>query len=555
MKILFDMRTVQQHLNRGIGYYCLGLIEGLASVEGVRLGYLLDHRRAPLPPDLPPGPRYFSDRLQYLDDRYDVFLIGNLFSTLYFRDADEFFVPSRVRDKVALVTAVVHDMITWIEREGELRWPVHMRKYLDIVSVLNRLDHVFCNSESTRDDITRYTGMERSRMSVIYGSANPGTRARPATYDFRRRSNAVVYVGGSMARKNVAASIQGFAAAYKSGRIPPDSHYFLVYKPDDISAVRGMAEAAGVGDRVVTTGFLADAAMDELICRCKATVFPSLYEGLGMPVIESYRLDTPCFVGDNSSLRELAPEECRFDVTTVDGIADMFAAALTDKRSCDASIAFGRGVASELTWEKVGKKAHSILAALVRSKAALSRSDRVFVRASPAAAAAMQTTVQMAPECFARYSEEFLARGPNRPQPTAWLFSPSDDDYSARVVRECAKVPRNVLYLSAAAYPRLLYALAGGDAGRLRAMLFSSYAKSRLGIDSIRSLDDLIRSGISCVAPLVNLARPSAIVAADTAVLEAVRNDVAGLWQGSIVLAPHGGRALHATIRNAAAIA
>ncbi len=53
MKILFDMRTVQQHLNRGIGYYCLGLIEGLASVEGVRLGYLLDHRRAPLPPDLP----------------------------------------------------------------------------------------------------------------------------------------------------------------------------------------------------------------------------------------------------------------------------------------------------------------------------------------------------------------------------------------------------------------------------------------------------------------------------------------------------------------------
>ena len=173
-------------------------------------------------------------------------MIGDLFSTLYFRDAYEYYLPSRLRDKVGLVTAVVHDMITWIERARELRWPSLMRKYLDIVSVLKRMDHVFCNSEATRDDVVRYTGAARSLTSVIYGSANPGTATRPSSYDFADRANAVVYVGGDMPRKNVKASIDGFASAYRAGRIPRDSQYFLVYKPDDIwgSALWPMPQAS-----------------------------------------------------------------------------------------------------------------------------------------------------------------------------------------------------------------------------------------------------------------------------------------------------------------------
>ena len=562
MKLLFDMRPVQKAQGRGIGYYCTGLIEGLASIEGVQLGYLLDHWRAPLPRGLPPGARYFSDRLEYLSDHYDVYIMTNLFSTLYFQDAYEYLVPSRVREKVGLVAAVVYDMLPWFEHPVEEGKPAIRKKFLEILSVMRSLDHVFCISEATREDVVRYTGTARSLTSVIYGSANPGTRARPAAYDFKTRANAVVYVGGSNPRKNVGASIEGFAAAYKSGRIPRDSQYFLVYKPDDISAVRALAEAAGVGDRVVATGFLPDAALDDLICNCKSTVFPSLYEGLGMPVIESYRLDTPCFVGDNSSLRELAPRECRFDVSKVEGIADMFTAALTDEGLCEASIGWGRSVASELTWEKIGSKTHGILAALVRAKAALSRSDRIFVRAS-ALAETLRDAVRQAPECFGwvdgsgselgdyapRYSREFLARGTNRLRPVAMLFALSDDVSSAEAVRECAQEPRNVLYMGDTAFPRLLHALAGGDLGRLRAMLFSSYAERQTDIDSIKSFEDLEASGLSCVAPLVTLARPSAIVATDTAALEAARKDLSGNWQGPIILAPREGRALYEAIR------
>ena len=66
----------------------------------------------------------------------------------------------------------------------------------------------------------------------------------------------------------------------------------------------------------------------------------------------------------------------------------------------------------------------------------------------------------------------------------------------------------------------------------------------------MRSLDDLVGSGLACIAPLVTMARPRAIVAANAAVLEAARKDLFGLWQGKLVLAPGGGRELYSTIES-----
>ena len=188
----------------------------------------------------------------------------------------------------------------------------------------------------------------------------------------------------------------------------------------------------------------------------------------------------------------------------------------------------------------------------------MSRSGRVFVRSAPGIAA----IVRKARDRFAwvdgygsepgeglpRYSPEFLARGTNRPKSAAWLFALSDDAPSAQAVRECALAERNVLYLSDASYPRLLYALALGDVGRLRAMLFSSYAHGEAPIDSMKSLDDLVGSGLACIAPVVTLARPRAVVAANPAVLERAHRDLSGAWNGNVLLAPREARALYTAI-------
>ncbi len=67
------------------------------------------------------------------------------------------------------------------------------------------------------------------------------------------------------------------------------------------------------GTDVILTGFVSDQTLGRLFAGCMATVFPSLYEGLGLPVLESYAFGKPALASDSSSLRELVPEPCRFD--------------------------------------------------------------------------------------------------------------------------------------------------------------------------------------------------------------------------------------------------
>ena len=55
------------------------------------------------------------------------------------------------------------------------------------------------------------------------------------------------------------------------------------------------------------TGHLPDGAMASVISLAEGLVFPALYEGLGLPVLEAYQYDRPALVSDSSSLRELAP--------------------------------------------------------------------------------------------------------------------------------------------------------------------------------------------------------------------------------------------------------
>jgi glycosyltransferase involved in cell wall biosynthesis len=66
---------------------------------------------------------------------------------------------------------------------------------------------------------------------------------------------------------------------------------------------------------------VSDETLGRLFEHCLATVFPSLYEGLGLPVLESYWFGRPALASDTSALKELVPPSCRFDPTSAASIA------------------------------------------------------------------------------------------------------------------------------------------------------------------------------------------------------------------------------------------
>ncbi len=115
-----------------------------------------------------------------------------------------------------------------------------------------------------------------------------------------------------------------------------------------------LREAKMVGldaDGLVLTGYIPDGVMRAVIEGAAATIFPSLYEGLGLPVLESYQYGRPALVSDNSSLKELAPAKCRFDARRPESIAEAVIRFHRDPTIAQASLDCAPGILKMCGWK------------------------------------------------------------------------------------------------------------------------------------------------------------------------------------------------------------
>ena len=81
------------------------------------------------------------------------------------------------------------------------------------------------------------------------------------------------------------------------------------------------------------TGYVSDDLLVELNRAAYLVVFPSRYEGFGLPVLEARRCGAPVICGDNSSFREVVPDSAaRFDSESTDSIHRLLERGLTDRR-------------------------------------------------------------------------------------------------------------------------------------------------------------------------------------------------------------------------------
>ena len=105
------------------------------------------------------------------------------------------------------------------------------------------------------------------------------------------------------------------------------------------------------------TGYVEDAVLRALYRACKLFVFPSLYEGFGLPVLEAMRCGAVALASDSSSLRELVGDrDARFDPTSTSGMARAMGRALTDSVLRQRLLASGSATGSRCTWEAVARR-------------------------------------------------------------------------------------------------------------------------------------------------------------------------------------------------------
>ena len=208
---------------------------------------------------------------------------------------------------------------------------------------------VICISENTRKDLLeRYPTLPEGRVRVtplaseLDASLSHGPEHVPERPYF-------LYVGLRYRYKNFTGLLDAFA---KLRTARPRAALCVVGAPFDESECKLIADL-GISDAVEHYGHVSDAHLAKLYRCGVAFVYPSLYEGFGIPPLEAMSCGTPVVAANRSSLPEVVGDAgLLFDPDSADELADILRLLLDDERERERLIAKGRRRAQAFSWDK-----------------------------------------------------------------------------------------------------------------------------------------------------------------------------------------------------------
>jgi glycosyltransferase involved in cell wall biosynthesis len=272
--------------------------------------------------------------------------------------------PARPRRGPALM-AVVYDLIPLLFPEGYMkRWPApsYARRYLWTLERLRQYDQLLAISDATRDDVVRLLGVSPDRVTTIgTGGDDIGAAFDVGSNDVSPGFTEpfVFAFAATDPRKNLRGLLDAYARLPRELR---DRHRLVVaagVAPDDREAapIWEQADSLGIRDRLTLTGFIDDNALGTLYRRCSAFVFPSLYEGFGLPIVEAFQCGAAVVAGDNSSQPEVAGDAALLvNTADPDALAAAIARVLTDEELARNLRAHGPTRAALFTWDHVASR-------------------------------------------------------------------------------------------------------------------------------------------------------------------------------------------------------
>lgn len=194
--------------------------------------------------------------------------------------------------------------------------PPFKRAYLTALCQAStaRAARIIAVSQQTAEDLQRYFGTPSSRVTVIHNgvSARFGTRSPEKLQAFRQRSGApdryLLYLGTLEPRKNLDLLLRAFAR-WRGACHPTDRCVKLVLagaKGWYYDEIFGAVEKLGLTDDVIFPGFVAGDMLPEWYAAAEAFVYPSFFEGFGLPVLEAMASGTPVICSQAPGVSEVA---------------------------------------------------------------------------------------------------------------------------------------------------------------------------------------------------------------------------------------------------------
>lgn len=264
-------------------------------------------------------------------------------------------------------TATLYDLIPALFPDEYLRRPELKEHYVRKLDSLQSYTALFAISESARQDAIRVLGLGPDRVFNIQTAVDEGFAPAQLCDEQRQAlwSRYVIdrpfllYTSGPDYRKNNTGLIEAFAALPAPLR---SAHQLVIVMALDMPGMKEhlQAKARGAGlsaGQLVLTDRVSDDQLIALYSTCKLFVFPSLYEGFGLPLLEAMRCGAPVVAGNNSSLTEIVGRnDALFDAAAPQSIAKLLAAVLPDAAWLADLRRHAVEQAARYTWREVARR-------------------------------------------------------------------------------------------------------------------------------------------------------------------------------------------------------
>lgn len=269
----------------------------------------------------------------------------------HFSNQQQAFLLNYVKPKRSVIT--VHDIIP-IASEFKLSSSFGQFLFKLASKSIKKADRILVDSENTKKDIIRVLHINPKKIDVVYLGVDfnyfKKLNVKRASRDFT-----ITYIGSEMPRKNFETLIKAFA---KLKQKLPNVKLVKVGEeqwPGMREKHKKLIKQLGLNDFVIFKDYVED--LPKEYNKADLFVFPSLYEGFGLPPLEAMACGCPVVCSNATSLPEVGGDAVLyFNPNDSDELADKIYKVLTDKKLKNKLVKKGLARAKQFSWEKCAKE-------------------------------------------------------------------------------------------------------------------------------------------------------------------------------------------------------
>jgi glycosyltransferase involved in cell wall biosynthesis len=229
---------------------------------------------------------------------------------------------------------------------------------------VRRADHIICISESTKKDLLSLMSIDPDKVSVIHLAHSPGSdfsdqklHKQPVDAPY------ILYVGDRYGYKNFSGLIQAYA---NSEQLKKDFKLVCFGAPPLSSEELSWSRQLGIAEGNLLHFAGSDALLKQFYQGASAFVYPSMYEGFGIPPLEAMSLSCPVICSNTSSIPEVVGNAAElFDPNQVESITVAMEKVLYSAEYSEQLKSLGHERIKSFSWEKCAKQTQGVYLSLL----------------------------------------------------------------------------------------------------------------------------------------------------------------------------------------------